>query len=226
MKSDTLTVNRHALLRFMNEGDKSANGHHSAMTAFLGEPLAAALVLHYLKGQGKNAEIVSWKVTPGTTKGQRLDVWIADGAGTLYQAEIKMWAGNAIGGLRLKPGLTRDELSERGRKQWAERLWNSEKNEFLAEAVGKVLKPMQPPVGFPNPSIQPLLCLWWLVQPSEEKGPWFHVPIQHDRFKTVNVFSLTAYLMSLEEENLTLYMPVVKERLNWLHLLLPGEPSP
>lgn len=226
MKNDTLTVNRRALLQFMNEGDKSANGHHTAMTAFLGEPLAAALILHYLAAQGKTPSVQSWKVTPGTTKGRRLDVWIADGAGTLYQTEIKMWAGNAIGGLRLKPGLSQEELSSLARKQWVERLWNNKKGEFLTDAVGKVLEEMVPPAGFTSAQIQPLLCLWWLVQPTEEQGPWFHVPIQHDRFKTVNVFSLTAYLMSLEEENLTLYMPVVKERLNWLRLLLPGEPSP
>lgn len=209
----------------MNSGDKEANGHHTAITGFMGEPLAVGLILHYLRSQGKPAELVSWKVTPGTRKGSRLDAWIHDGEGTLYQTEIKMWAGNAIGGLRLKDGLTPEELLQRGQKQWLERVWSATEQAFHAPQVGKVLDVMTPPPSIHPERVEPLLCLWWLVAPDEKAGAWFTLPLregQHPPFEQVHVFSLTRYLMELTEDILELEMPQLSERRNWLERLFPA----
>lgn len=209
----------------MNSGDKEANGHHTAMTGFMGEPLAVGLILHCLRAQGKPAEFISWKVTPGTRKGSRLDAWIHDGEGTLYQTEIKMWAGNAIGGLRLKDGLRDDELLRLGQKQWLERIWNDAAQGFHAPQVGKVLEVMTLPPSIHPERVEPLLCLWWLVAPDEKAGAWFTLPLregQHPPFEQVHVFSLTRYLMELTEDILELEMPQLSERLNWLERLFPA----
>lgn len=225
---DTLTVNRLELLRFMNSGEKTADGHHTALTAFLGEPLAVGLILHWLARQGKQPEFVSWKVTPGTTRGNRLDAWIADGAGTLYQTEIKMWAGNAIGGLRVKADADAATLLAGGQKQWA-RLWNSETGQLIADTVSKVLKPMQVPAAHVSASVEPLLCVWWPVNPTDESGAWFRVPVtrtEEAKFDTLNVFSLTHYLMGLTETTLHLEMPHLEQRLNWLGRIFPDWPVP
>lgn len=208
----------------MNSGDEGANGHHTAMTGFMGEPLAVGLILHSLRAQGKPAEFVSWKVTPGTRKGSRLDAWISDGMGTLYQTEIKMWAGNAIGGLRLQDRLTPEELAQRGQKQWLERIWNGSAQTFHAPQVGKVLEVMTLPPGIEAEKIEPLLCLWWLVAADEKAGAWFTLPLpqgQHPPFEQVHVFSLTRYLMELPDDFLHLEMPRLPERLNWLKRIFP-----
>lgn len=209
----------------MNSGDEGANGHHTAITGLMGEPLAVGLILHCLRAQGKPAEFISWKVTPGTRKGSRLDAWIHDGVGTLYQTEIKMWAGNAIGGLRLKDGLTPEELLQRGQKQWLERVWSATEQAFHAPQVGKVLDVMTLPPGIHPEKIEPLLCLWWLVAPDEKAGAWFTLPLregQHPPFEQVHVVSLTRYLMELTEDILELEMPQLSERLNWLERLFPA----
>ncbi|WP_295815872.1 hypothetical protein [uncultured Deinococcus sp.] len=222
---DVLTVNRLELLNFMN--GSAGSGHHTAMTAFIGEPLAVGLILHYLTRQNKQPEFISWKVTPGTNRGSRLDAWIADGAGTLYQTEIKMWAGNAIGGLRVKADADAATLLAGGQKQWA-RLWNSESGQLIADTVSKVLKRMDVPKGYVADDVEPLLCLWWPVNPTDEPGPWFRLPVtrtDEQPFDSLNVFSLTHYLMGLEEDTIDLRMPVVLNRLEWLGRLLspPGQ---
>lgn len=222
---ETLTVDRLELLRFMNSGVKEADGHHTAMTAFIGEPLAVGLVLHYLRAQGKDARFVSWKVTPGTKSGRRLDAWIFDGERALYQTEIKMWAGNALGGLRLKDGLTAEELSQLGRKQWLERIWDEAQQTFHAPQVSKVLGQMKRPAGFEDAAVEPLLALWWLVQPRPEDESWFTRPVQPSEdcvFNEVHVFSLTRYLLSLTSETLELELPLLPERLDWLGRLFPA----
>lgn len=216
---ESLTINRRELLHFMNEGHEDANGHHTAITGLIGEPLAVGLILHSLRSKGLPAEFLSWKVTPGTKSGQRLDAWLSDGAGTLYQTEIKMWAGNAIGGLRLKPDLPEHELAARGVKQWRERIWNDELGAFRADSVGKVLKLMQVPKEGQGLNVKPLLCLWWLVQPNLEpcsKG-WFTQQVSGRAFDEFEVFSLTRYLLSLSEEQLTLELPGLPQRLAWLN---------
>lgn len=221
----TVKVDRRELLRFMNSGVQEANGHHTAMTGFMGEPLAVGLILHSLRSEGKPAEFVSWKVTPGMRKGSRLDAWIFDGEGTLYQTEIKMWAGNAIGGLRLKDGLGEDELLRLGQKQWLSRIWNEERQTFHAPQVGKVLGTMQVPDRFKDSErfkIEPLLCLWWLVRPAEtEAGAWFCLPVRDEHFECVHVLSLTRYLMGLSEDMLELEMPLLASRFEWLQRIFP-----
>lgn len=208
----------------MNSGVAEANGHHTAMTGFMGEPLAVGLILHHLRSQGKAAQFVSWTVTPGTQKGPRLDAWISDGAGILYQTEIKMWAGNAIGGLRLQEGLSEEELLSRGQKQWLERIWKETEQTFHAPQVSKVLNEMKRPTGFEEPGtkVEPLLALWWLVRPNAKAEAWFKMPVQSKLFAEVNIFSLTRYLMGLKEDVLELEMPLFEARLNWLQQIFPA----
>lgn len=228
-----MRVNRLALLSFFNEGLEEANGHHTAITGLVGEPLAVALILHYLnrhrcKQDGMQARCITMKVTTGKKKGNRLDAWIDDGEGTLYQTEIKMWAGNAIGGLKLKSGADDATLLAGGMRKWAD-LWDAEKQTFMDISkgeknlkVGKVLTPMQRPKDHKTATVEPLACFWWMLQPPGGSGPWFTVPVAPtlDRpFKRVHIFSLTAYLLSLNEETLELEMPLLSQRLALLDRL-------
>ncbi|MDV6374134.1 hypothetical protein [Deinococcus arenicola] len=218
MTSQPLRVNRPALLSFFNEGLAEAKGHHTALTGMLGEPLAVALLLHYLNRNGGQAHCVSTKVTTGKKKGNWLDAWIDDGNGTLYQTEIKMWAGNAIGGLKLKLDADAGTLLAGGLRQWAG-IWDSEKQIFKDMKVGKVLTPMQKPQGYESACVEPLACFWWMLQQPGGSEPWFTVPTSDASFKEVHIFSLTAYLLSLSDETLHLDMPLLSQRLTLLERL-------
>ncbi|GGN35864.1 hypothetical protein GCM10010842_16150 [Deinococcus daejeonensis] len=223
-----MSVNRLELLKFMNSGDLGANGHHTGMTGLIGEPLAVGLILHHLRRTNPDAALISTKVTTGAKKGPRLDAWIHDGV-TLYQTEIKMWGGNAIGGLRLSPGRTRTELHALGTRQWHSRIWDETTLSFRADTIKKVLTPMQRPAGFEGDKyrVEPLLCLWWLVHPDDTDTSWTTVPLpQGSPFDQVHVFSLTRYLMSLQEDVLHLELPLLQQRFAWLDRIFPDPPAP
>ncbi|WP_353542569.1 hypothetical protein [Deinococcus xinjiangensis] len=220
-----IKVDRRELLRFMNSGAPEANGHHTAMIGFLGEPLAVGLILHYLEGKGKKPKLISLKVTQGTRKGSRLDAWISDEKDKLYQTEIKMWGGNAIGGLYIKEEAETNWLAAKSESQWHKWLWDSNKGTFRDDNVRKVLTPMRKPKEYDAWDVEPLLCLWWMVQPSAEDQAWFTLDLpenQHPPFKKVHVFSLTRYLMSLEENVLELELPLLGTRLEWLKKVFPA----
>ncbi|WP_146009594.1 hypothetical protein [Deinococcus planocerae] len=216
-----IQVDRRALLTFMDEVPEDERGHHTAISSFLGEPLAVALILHFLTGQGGRAECLSLKVTTGQKKGPRLDAWIRDGQRSLYQTEVKMWAGNAIGGLRLPLEASTEQALAVGNEQW-ERIWDDQQHTFKDQKkVRKVLVPMRQPKGFEGARVEALACFWWMVQPKGGSGPWFTVSTSHQEFPQVHIFSLSAYLRSLEEDMLALPMPLVTTRLSLLRKLLP-----
>ena len=203
----------------MNEGVEEANGHHTAITGLLGEPLAVALILHYLNREGGQAHCVSTKVTTGRLKGPRLDAWIDDGEDTLYQTEIKMWAGNAIGGLRLRADADDAELLAGGHRQW-KRIWDEQQQTFLSPVVGKVLTPMLRPEGYETAPVKALACFWWMVQPPGGSPPWFTLSTSSPDFPQVHIFSLTAYLLSMTADILSLEMPLLSRRLTLLDQLI------
>lgn len=161
------------------------------------------------------------KVTTGKQKGPRLDAWISDGQGTLYQTEVKMWAGNAIGRLRLPVQADAQLALKGGNKQWS-RIWDDREQTFRdPKTVGKVLVPMQRPRGYEEARVEALACFWWMVQPPGGSGPWFTVPTSSPDFPRVHIFSLSADLHALPDDVLTLPMPLVTARLKLLRRLLP-----
>ncbi len=223
-----MSVNRLELLKFMNSGDLGANGHHTGMTGLIGEPLAVGLILHHLRRTNPDAALISTKVTTGAKKGPRLDAWIRDGV-TLYQTEIKMWGGNAIGGVYLAPDTSKEQLREIGQRQWHRWIWDQENARFQEALVQKVLTPMQRPAGYDSERyrVEPLLCLWWLVHPDDTDTSWTIVPLpQGSPFDQVHVFSLTRYLMSLQEDVLHLELPLLQQRFAWLDRIFPDPPAP
>lgn len=224
-----MSVNRLELLKFMNSGDQGANGHHTGMTGLIGEPLAVGLILHCLRKNHPNATCVSMKVTTGAKKGPRLDAWIHDGQKMLYQTEIKMWGGNAIGGVYLAPDTSKEKLREIGQRQWHRWIWDQENTKFQEALVQKVLTPMLPPTELDKATytVEPLLCLWWLVHPDDTDTSWTTVRLpQGSPFDQVHVFSLTRYLMSLQEDVLHLELPLLQQRFAWLDRIFPDPPAP
>lgn len=86
---------------------------------------------------------------------------------------------------------------------------------------------MKPPASHEEWPIKPLACFWWLMRSRPTDGPWFTVEVGEaakSPFAEVHVFSLTAYLLTLDDEVLSLHLPLLRERLEVVGTLL-GTPE-
>lgn len=214
-----------AVLEFFDEAVPGTGGHASAVVGVAGEDLGAALIVHHFESQGLTAEVLPDRCTQGTKRGKRLDRWIlTDDAGTktLYQVEIKNWSAHAIGGRAIRRVVSEDELRRFKIARWADH-WTGET--FSAEQAQKVLIPMRSPR--PGIPVEPLACFWTPMHPTGADEPLFSVPLSnHASFSRVHVFSMSAYLRSLRVPRLSLRLPNVAARRDWLSRLFPAELRP
>ncbi len=221
MVTDAINVDVRELLAFFDEEAKGSSRHASAIVGIAGEDLGAALLVEYFRSQGVSAEILPERCTQGTKKGYRLDRWVLshEAAGDLlYQVEIKNWSAHAIGGRKLAvsapPATVREYKIERWSKEW-----NGET--FRKASVLKVLTPMRSPLS--SVRVEPLVCFWTALHPEGAESPFFSVPLSgHTHFQRVSVFSMSSYLRSLEVPSITLAMPEVAVRREWLTRLFPA----
>lgn len=222
MLSSVIRVDVGVLLAFFDEEAKGSVGHASAIVAVAGEDLGAALLVHYFRSQGTPAEVLPYRCTQGTKKGSRLDRWVLarpPAGAVLYQVEVKNWSAHAIGGRKLALDVSPSELREYKIERW-KREWNG--TTFRAESLRKVLTPMRSPrPGLPT---EPLACFWTALHPEGAESPFFSVPLaHHDHFQRVSVFSMSSYLRGLSEVSISLTMPEVAIRRNWLARMFPDQ---
>ena len=93
---------------------------------------------------------------------------------------------------------------------------------FVYSTLSCGTTPMIVPSGYEGRQVNPLLCLWWPVKHEVTSKAWFTVPVSNSSFTSVQVFSLTRYLMELNDELLELELPLIDQRLNWLRRILPN----
>lgn len=224
MSHAAVRVDVRELLAFFDEEAKGSVGHASAIVGMAGEDLGAALLADYFRSQGIVAEVLPDRCTQGTKKGRRLDRWIlarAPAGETLYQVEIKNWSAHAIGGKKLavsaSPPVLREYKIERWSKEWTG-------TTFPKESVRKVLTPMRSPR--PSLPVEPLVCFWTALHPDGAESPFFSVALtDHAQFKRVSIFSMSSYLRTLGTVSITLPMPELAIRRDWLARLFPNEVS-
>lgn len=224
MSHASVNVDVRELLAFFDEEPKESAGHASAIVSVAGEDLGAALLTDYFRSQGIVAEILRDRCTQGTRKGCRLDRWIlahAPAGKTLYQVEIKNWSAHAIGGRKLALSASPSELREYKIERWS-REWTG--TTFPKDSVRKVLTPMRSPR--PSLPVEPLVCFWTALHPEGAESPFFSVPLTgHAHFNRVSIFSMSSYLRSLQTVSITLPMPELASRRDWLARLFPDEVS-
>lgn len=81
-------ANRIGLLKFFDEKPPRSEKHATSIVAIAGEDLGLGLLVDYLRRRAVQASVVSYRCTPGTKSGRRLDAWVEADA-VLYQVEIK-----------------------------------------------------------------------------------------------------------------------------------------
>ena len=216
----TKKLNLRELLNFYDHRVPSSNHHASAINAVLGEDLAVALLVHYLKGVGLGVVVLDEVCTLGTRRGYRLDKWIAVESASesaIYQVEIKNWSAHSIGGKSVKPDADEDFMREFRLSRWLYQ-FNVEAQIPSQKETLKVLTKMRVPAEFSSYNHQALLCFW---EPLHYKGDieaFFQVDVVSDAFKKLKVFSMSNYVRQLLKttETLEVEMSYADARIDWL----------
>lgn len=224
----TLTVNRLALLKFLDVKSDYSRGHATGVVSVVGEDLNAACFRRYAESKGAVVEVLPNPVTTGQKQGPRLDRWIKadwpDGNRILYQAEIKNWSAHAIGGKNLPVDAKPQKVADYKQDRW-KRHWNSKSSILKGNSCAKVLVPMQRPGGLEARTIRPLLIFWEALGPQDADDHLFRVAARRPHYPDLPkfteptelwVFSVSSYLRSLTDETICLPMPNAARRLRAL----------
>ena len=224
----TLTVDRLALLEFLDVKSDYSRGHATGVVSVVGEDLNAACFQRYAESKGAKVEVLPNPVTTGRKRGPRLDRWIKadwpDGSKILYQTEIKNWSAHAIGGKDLPVDATPLAVAEYKQKCWA-RHWNSKSGTLRGNLGAKVLVPMKRPDGLAARTVCPLLIFWEALGYKKAGHHLFSVKArrpqypQFDKFTEPTelwVFSVSSYLRSLTDDKIDLPMPNAARRMRAL----------
>jgi hypothetical protein len=214
------------LITFFDEAPLSSRGHATAIASIVGEDLGAGIFKYFLESNDNSkVTILIERPTSGKKKSNRLDKWIEvvnqDGSGCYYQAEIKGWSAHAIHGEVLPIAATRAQERLHKIKQW-ETIWNKEINRPKWDSVEKVLAQMRNPAGFNvKYPLYPLLIFWDMLHPLGAENFFFEQTIGKTGavdtvFKSIWIFSISAYLRSLHKKVIEVYMPDTVARLKWL----------
>ena len=216
--SKTLHLNE--LLNFYDYRVSSSIGHAAAVNAVLGEDLAVALLIHYLKGVGLEVVALDEVCTQGTQRGNRLDKWIAVKSATesvIYQVEIKNWSAHSIGGKSVKLDSDEDYMREFRTKRWLHQ-FNVAKQVPSQKETLKVLTKMRVPSTYSDHKHEALLCFWEPLHPNGELEAFFEVDVVSDAFKKLKVFSMSNYVSELLKttEKIEVEMNDADKRIVWL----------
>ena len=213
-------LNLRELLNFYDYKVPSSNSHASAINAVLGEDLAVALLVHYLKGLGIEVIALDEVCTQGTQRGYRLDKWIAAKSASesiIYQVEIKNWSAHSIGGKSVLIDADEDYMRDFRMKRWRYQ-FHVEKQVSSQKGTLKVLTKMRIPTEYIYYKHEALLCFWEPLHHKGELEALFEVDVQSDSFKRLKVFSMSNYVSQLlkTSETLEVEMSDADARIDWL----------
>ena len=214
-------LNLRELLNFYDYRVPSSNTHASAVNAVLGEDLAIALLVHYLKGVGLEVIALEEVCTQGTQRGYRLDKWISVKSAAesiIYQVEIKNWSAHSIGGKSVKLDADEDYMRDFRKKRWLHQ-FNEDKKVPSQKQTHKVLIKMRVPTAYCSYAHEALLCFWEPLHHRGEPEAFFDVAVESDGFSKLNVFSMSNYVWHLLEttETLEVEMADADARIEWLN---------
>lgn len=222
-----------------------ANGKSlaSGIVGMFGEDLNAACFQRYMESQGHSVTVRPEPVTTGKQEGPRLDRWItvdwSHGNKTVFQTEIKNWSSHSFDGETLPVRASLSELTDYKQDRW-ERKWDSQRRTLMDKKIAKVLVPMKLPSDLEGHAkdVRPLLIFWEPIGPRDKANKHlfridsptydfpFELPTRWPKppysnpppkgFSSLQVFSVSSYLRSIQEASIELEMPDAADRLRIL----------
>jgi hypothetical protein len=209
------------IISFYDDKVAEDSKHASAITALVGEDLAAGLMKHYFDNNNNSCEILIEKPTEGTRKGKWLDRWLKVSSydtTTFYQTEIKNWSSHSIAGQRILVDATEQAIIDFAHNRFSDQ-WNAESETLRYHYVAKVLKKMRSinAVDVRKGKIEPLICYWYPILKIDTNSltPFFCTACKGD-FDKVNFFSLSIYLRKLYmngDKVIDIDMPYFEQRI-------------
>lgn len=231
-----MKINIKELLEYFDIKEATDFGDTTAAISVVGEDLNAAIFKHYCElERGSKVSIVNPNLhIPVQMKkiGKRLDRWIMEKRETeniFYQTEIKSWCSRAIGGVSVPLDANSEMLDRLAEYNWLHHVpaFQSSEGNGLNKVLVKMLndtrvvndKRLELPNSYRK---EPLLILWNVAKPKEEKDFFFRFtfPEKYFDYDYCWIFSCSLYLRHLYKNNvfeISLEMPNVERRLKQLN---------
>lgn len=231
-----MKLNIRELLEYFDLKGTTDYGDATATISVVGEDLCAAIFKHFceLKRGSKIIIVEPNQHIPVQMKrvGRRLDRWIMEkrkNNNIFYQTEIKNWCSRAIGGVDVPLDVNKDNLDDLAEHNWLHHFPDFQSSE--ANGINKVLvemlndkrvisdKKLELPDSY---SKEPLLILWNVAKPKEEKDYFFKfkLPNKYFHYDYCWIFSCSLYIRSLYKKGvleLIVDMPNITRRLRQLN---------
>jgi len=237
-----MKINVRNTLEFFDERPAGSKGHATGIMSLIGEDLGVGLLKHYLESQDAQVHILNERPRsgsvddsvraqfPNTKVRPELDYWVdvvrPNGSATLFQVEVKSWAAWAIGGRVLNVDASPDSARAFRQERWKWYGWEQVRPGASLRgpiwSAVKVLVPMRRPSGVAHP-VEPLVSYWVALHPAGDDECLFpHKLPDGLPFSQVWVFSQSAYLRSLNLDELEVDTPNVSARVAWLRRISPS----
>jgi hypothetical protein len=213
------------IINFYDSKNPNDSGLVSSLTGLFGEELVIALLAHFLATQG--SQIIIHDEKPRSNRW--LDAWISsenNGITKLFQVEVKNWSSHSLGGVKLLPNASNEDVNSYGLCRLKEHYDFS--TQELSKDVEKVLIPMKNEPQIKYQKKETTLAFWMVVSDNlcpHELNPYFGLNVKSDDFQKINIFSASIYLRQLlfSQQTLKIELPKATERINKLHNLIHGE---
>ncbi len=187
------------LLNLVNfyDVDPHVRLHSNAIKTLAGEELCLSLLCQYFKSLPSTT---SAGLLPerATGDGAWLDAWLKvrlqNQSEIYYQVEVKNWSFHGYGGGKPLGVSEAIEKTKEFKKNVWRGYWKEEEQVFKDPKLNKVLAKMN---QFEGKDVVPLACLWAPMHPEGADSPFFDMKCQSAKFKSVSVFSVSAYLRNL-----------------------------
>ena len=223
-----IVVDVQETISFFDEVPAYSRKQATSIVSVVGEDLAtgcfqkhleskgATVCVRYIEDQGS---FYPESVTEDGQRNRRLDRWIVVdcpvSGRTVFQTEIKNSSAHAYGGETIKLGASTKDLHTYKLREWRS-AWNEETQTLRDEGSAKVLLPMKIPEDLSGERVKPLLICWTPMAPENELDSFlFQVEARFSPecdFRELWVFSISSYLRSLNESEISLNMPMTVAR--------------
>jgi hypothetical protein len=225
-----MKINIKELLEYFDLKENTDYGDTTATISVVGEDLCAAIFKHYceLERDSKISIVDPNQYIPTQMKkiGRRLDRWIEEdrkGDLILYQTEIKNWCSRAIGGVNVPLDVDKERLEELAEINWLHHIsaYSSKEGNGLNKVLVDMVSDKSLKLKYSYKK-EPLLILWHVAKPKEEKDFFFRydLPEKYFYYDYCLVFSCSLYLRHLYRNGkikIIIDMPNVDRRLKQLN---------
>ena len=228
MEESVIVVDVQETIRFFDEVPTYSAKQATSIVSIVGEDLATGCFQRHIESKGATVCVryiedrgafYPESVTEEGQRNRRLDRWIVVdcpvSGRTAFQTEIKNSSAHAYSGKKIARDASTEDLHTYKLRVWRS-AWDEATQTLRDEGSAKVLLPMKIPCDLSEDHVKSLLICWTPMAPKNELDSFlFQVKARFSPgcdFKELWVFSISSYLRSLDESEISLKMPMTAAR--------------